>query len=166
LAASTPTAAETARGVQVETLKTPYKNRVYGYELTVPAGWKVDERNPKGVALQLSEKGFLVTVAIYESKDLPPAPATLPGFREGWLSVMNTVMPAFTVLKEEQVALGKEDALFYEYTWVDRGTKLWAKALLVRRPDYGYEMFGWIPEREWSEFSKTVDDLLRTFTLD
>lgn len=166
LVTPTPAVAEAARGAQVEAVGRLYKNRTYQYELAVPAGWEVDERNPKGVVLRLPEKGFFLSVGVYESRDLPPAPSTLAGFREGWLSIMKNAMPVFTVLKEEQVVLGKDAALSYEYTWVDRGTKLWAKALIVRRPNYGYEVFGWVAEREWPEFSRAVDDLLATFKLD
>lgn len=161
-----PAADEGTRRPRAEAVDRLYKNRRYRYELAVPVGWEVDERNPRGVVLRLSEKGFFLTVAVYESRDLPPAPSTLAGFREGWLSIMKNVMPAFTVLKEEQAVLGKDEALSYEYTWADGGTKLWAKALLLHRSDYGYELFGWVPGQTWPEFSRAVDDLLATFKLD
>mgnify|MGYP005860333899 CR=1 FL=1 len=75
-------------------------------------------------------------------------------------------MPGFTVIKEEQTTLGKDGALVYEYTWIDRGAKLQARALLLWRPNFGYEVFGWVPEPAWQGFSKTVDDLIGSFKLE
>lgn len=145
---------------------TAYRNTAYKYEVALPSGWQTNDQNPRSVALLLQPRGFFVAINVYRPGDLPPAPSSLAGFRDSWLSLMRDVMPAFTVAKVERSAVGADDALVYEYTWVDRSTRLRAKALLVRGEDHSYEMFGWVPEREWPEFSGIAEVMFQSFKLD
>lgn len=142
---------------------TPFRNATYSYEVVVPPGWELDRRDEKSVVLRAPKKDLAIVVAVYVASDLSPAPASLSGYREAWLAVMRSAMPGFTIVKEEQTFLGQDEGLVYEYTWVDRGTKLRAKALLVRRADFSYEVFGWVPEQAWQEFLPFAEGLFESF---
>lgn len=154
-----------ARQVQA-TAGAMFASQGYAYRLTVPPGWRADQRNPKNVALRLPEKGFVINVAVYEEGDLPPAPGTLEAYRDVWLGLMRDVMPRFTVTEEGAVTVGGYQALTYEYTWVDRGKELKARALLLRHPKWSYEVFGWVPPDTWPEFAAAIDEVIRSFVVE
>ncbi|MCD6358540.1 MAG: trypsin-like peptidase domain-containing protein [Dehalococcoidia bacterium] len=138
-----------------------YSNMAYGYSISYPSSWQVDDQNLKYVRIHHSS--YDVGLDIATVTDVSPK-SKVENLVDTNIDKLEGDYPDFNLLYREEVAYGGLSGIEIAYTYTE-GARWYFRHFFARAGNSMYHTRIWIKQSEYESYSVTIDRIISSFSL-